>query len=54
MPALLLKKMPDDIRNYLLRLQLAAKMQKDRTQYSLETTIYNIIRAKMKSDDTKK
>lgn len=44
MAALLLKKFPDDIRDLILKKQLELKLEKSVSQFSMELTIYSIIR----------
>lgn len=41
---LLLKNMPDDVKEFLLKKQGDIKVEKKISQYSLEQTIYKIIR----------
>lgn len=53
MASLLLKNMPPDIRKYLLLLQANAKMEKDRKQYSMEATIYRVIKLQMELENKK-
>lgn len=45
---LLLTNVPTDVLNYLLKKQLDNKIEKKVRQYSLEQTIYNIIREQIK------
>jgi len=53
MASLLLKNFPEDIRTYLLKLQLEHKIEKKVGQYSLESAIYKIIRTKMDIENKK-
>jgi dsRNA-specific ribonuclease len=53
MASLLLKKMPLEIRRYLLKIQGEKKVQKCVSQYSLELVIYKIIEKQMKEDESK-
>lgn len=50
MPSLLLKSVPLDIRKYLLKIQMDAKIEKGINQYSLETALYKVVRKQMEID----
>jgi hypothetical protein len=44
MAGLLLKKFPDDVRDIILKKQLELKLEKSVSQFSMELTMYSIIR----------
>lgn len=53
MPVLPLKDMPTDVKNFLLDIQADIKKKKKVGQFSLESTIYHIIREYKKSKEKK-
>lgn len=44
MPEIKLKKIPEDVHEHLIKIQSAIKIKKKTAQYSLENTVYNIVR----------
>lgn len=44
MPVFHLRNMPEDVRKILLKIQMEKKVEKKVSQYSLQLTIYNLIR----------